>query len=303
MNSEEKGIVTVFCLLVPIYFFIILFCLRRAFALSSVDRRISHQIVFQLIIVVVFTLRIIYFILELVTTFEPKLHYSDQTIYINTSASCLFIGSFATITFSFMRMYFMKNNTSSERAKKLTRIFAIILSLYVMFLFLISLLVFETKDLKFGKKFQIVRILISCGYSITGISLLLATFQFVRSYPKNLLQQANMISIKKLWLVVFICTILFFIRIILIIIEASDEKLLNNNSIAMVFMFFGYFLSEQVPAFIITTFIYKRPLKKSKWESKDALNTENNQEVLLNTGSVSGSGSEDEETKSSENEI
>ncbi|KAJ6236388.1 hypothetical protein M0813_27775 [Anaeramoeba flamelloides] len=243
MNTEEKGIVTVFCLLVPIYFFIILFCLRRAFALSSVDRRISHQIVFQLIVVVVFTLRIIYLILELVTTFKPKLHYTDQTIYINTSASCLFIGSFVTITFSFLRMYFMKNNTSSERSKKLTRIFAIILSLYIVVLFLISLLVFESSKLNIVKKIQIIQILISCGYSITGISLLLATFQFVRSYPKNLLQHANMISIKKLWLVVFI------------------------------------------------------------WESKDALNTKNNQEVLLQSGSVSGSGSESEETKSSENEI
>ncbi|KAJ3429618.1 tobamovirus multiplication protein 1-like isoform x1 [Anaeramoeba flamelloides] len=276
MDPNIQNFLIVFCLLVPIYFFLILFSVKRAYSLSSVDRRISHQIVFQLLIVIVFLLRMVSLLLQLLGDLSNKSNYYNPSFFISTTASCLFIGSFLTLTFSFLQMYFMKNNTSSERAKKLTILFGILLSLYVIILFVVVVLFERKKVSNYQSKIQMI---ISCGYTITGIFLVLSTFKFVRSYPKTL-QRIEMINISKLWFIVFFCTIMFFIRIALIIVEITNDNFKNfshkeGSLISSIFLFFGYFLSEQVPAFLITIFVYKRPLKKSEYNENINWKAEN----------------------------
>ncbi|KAJ3429187.1 tobamovirus multiplication protein 1-like isoform x1 [Anaeramoeba flamelloides] len=184
-----------------------------------------------------------------------------STYYVVGSlASVLFIAAFLTISFAFAQMYYLQNNISYTKESKYTRILVSTLTLVVIIMLIVSISVSYTKDP--GTKIQIF---ISVSYLICVLALFGWALKFKQAVTTSS-ELAYNHNIKKIFIVVSLCLLLYILRIIIIILDITKD-ISDDPKAGGVILFFLYFLSEIVPSLLILFYIYRTPIKKKKWDS------------------------------------
>ncbi|KAJ3428483.1 tobamovirus multiplication protein 1-like isoform x1 [Anaeramoeba flamelloides] len=242
------------------YFFISTICLVRLFLLCKRSKDFGYKKTFFLITSFFSIGRIIYLLLQV---------FKEQTInktwfkIFGSLLSDIFILTFLLLTFALANSFYESKSMSRYDSNQITKK---IRYLFLFFLLLLVALSILFSVLDFWKYLMVVYE--STTYFFCAVVLLVYSWKLLKTFPRHS-DNYYYFSIKRVFSVIIICTIIHFIRIPLLVYYYVAGEQHSNTLFIAIYFFFYFFLSEIVTTFLIVFVILRVPFKKSEFRILD----------------------------------